>query len=85
MSNRFELKDRIELALEGIRDYLRSDGGDVRLHEIRDDMVVEVELMGNCESCSMSNMTLKAGIEEAIRSVAPEVLRVVAVQPDRLS
>ncbi len=73
------LHDRIETALDSIRDYLKSDGGDVRIHQIREDMVVELELLGNCESCSMSNMTLKAGIEQVIRRVAPEISEVVAI------
>lgn len=73
------LRDRIEEALNSIRDYLKSDGGDVRIHKIREDMVVEVELLGNCEACSMSTMTMKAGIEQVIKRVAPEVLAVEAV------
>ncbi len=73
------LHARIEAALESIRDYLKSDGGDVRIHQIRDDMVVELELLGNCESCSMSSMTLKAGIEQVIKRVAPEISAVEAI------
>lgn len=74
-----DLKERVEKALETIRPYLMSDGGDVRLVEIRTDMTVELQLLGSCETCSMSNMTMKAGIEEAIRRVAPEVRHVTAV------
>ena len=73
------LEARIETALDSVRDYLQSDGGDVRLHRIREDMVVEVQLMGNCSACSMSNMTLRAGIEEAIKRAIPEITGVVAV------
>jgi len=73
------LHARIETALDSIRDYLKSDGGDVRIHQIRDDMVVELELLGNCESCSMSNMTLRAGIEQVIKRVAPEISAVEAI------
>jgi Fe-S cluster biogenesis protein NfuA len=76
------LLERVEAALDSIRPYLVSDGGDVRLHEIRDDLVVEVELLGSCESCSMSNMTMKAGLEEAIKRVAPEILEVKAINPN---
>ncbi|TAE53243.1 MAG: NifU family protein [Bacteroidetes bacterium] len=75
-----ELKSRIETALHSIRDYLRSDGGDVRVHSIREDGVLEVELLGNCESCSMSHMTMKAGIEQVVFRVAPEITRVEAVR-----
>jgi Fe-S cluster biogenesis protein NfuA len=74
-----DLITRIETALDSVRDYLRSDGGDVRLHQIRDDLVVELELLGSCESCSMSHMTMRAGLEQAIRKVAPEVVKVEAI------
>jgi Fe-S cluster biogenesis protein NfuA len=75
-----ELYNRVEMALNTIRDYLQSDGGDVRIANIREDMVVEVELLGNCGACSMSNMTMKAGIEEAIKRAAPEISGVVAIK-----
>lgn len=73
------LKIKIEEALEKIRPYLKTDGGDVRLHSISEDLKVQVELLGSCESCSMSHMTMKAGIEEAIRKVAPEISEVTAI------
>ncbi|HEX2900023.1 MAG TPA: NifU family protein [Bacteroidia bacterium] len=73
------LCQRIEQALESVRPYLRSDGGDVRIHAIHDDFSVELELLGSCESCSMSHMTMKAGLEEAIKKAAPEVVRVSAI------
>ena len=74
------LREKIERALDNIRPYLRTDGGDVRIHSIKEeDFSVEVELLGACESCSMSSMTMKAGIEEAIRKVAPEVSSVTAI------
>jgi Fe-S cluster biogenesis protein NfuA len=72
------IKTKVEQALDSIRPYLQSDGGDVRLHAIREDMVVEVELLGSCESCSMSHMTMKAGLEEAIKRAAPEIKEVMA-------
>jgi Fe-S cluster biogenesis protein NfuA len=70
------LKERIEAALDSMRPYLQGDGGDVRLHAINDDMSVELELLGSCESCHMSNMTMKAGLEVAIKRAAPEVTSV---------
>lgn len=73
------LKERVQQALENIRPYLHSDGGDVRLHDITDDMVVEVELLGSCGTCSMSPMTMRAGIEEAIKRIAPEIKGVSAI------
>lgn len=73
------LKEKVEQALQTMRPYLNSDGGDVRLHDITDDLTVELELLGSCESCEMSNMTMKAGLEQAIKRVAPEVREVVAI------
>ncbi len=75
-----DLQQRIETALDSIRDYLRSDGGNVVVREIDAEAgVVKVELMGNCESCSMSSMTMKAGVEQVIFRVAPEITRVEAI------
>ncbi|MCI4671404.1 MAG: NifU family protein [Bacteroidia bacterium] len=74
-----DLKTRIEGALDSIRDYLKSDGGDVRLHGVSEDGIVELELLGNCEACSMSHLTMKAGLEQVIFKVAPEVKQVVAI------
>ena len=73
------LKAKVEGALESMRPYLRSDGGDVRLHDITDELVVQLELMGSCETCEMSTMTMKAGLEQAIKRVAPEVREVKAI------
>ncbi len=74
-----ELIQRIDIALNSIRDYLRSDGGDIRIHDVREDMVLEVELLGNCESCSMSNTTMKLGIEQVVKKTVPEIVKVVAI------
>lgn len=76
------LQEKVEAALDSIRDYLRSDGGDVRIHNIREDMVLELELLGNCENCSMSAMTMKAGIEEVVKRMVPEIVRVEAIKKD---
>ena len=74
-----ELHEKVEKALDNIRPYLKSDGGDVRIYNITDDLIVELELLGSCETCSMSSMTMKAGIEESIKRIAPEVRGVTAV------
>lgn len=74
-----DLKARIEAALESLRPFLKADGGDVNLLEITDDKIVKIEFLGACKSCSMNVMTFKAGIEEAIRKAAPEILSVEAV------
>jgi Fe-S cluster biogenesis protein NfuA len=73
------MRERIEEALNSIRPYLEADGGNVELLEITEDMVVKVELQGACRSCSMSSMTMKAGIEETIRKAVPEITKVEAV------
>lgn len=72
------LLNRVEVALTTIRPYLVADGGDVKLLDISEDMIVTLEMLGNCGSCPMSAMTLKAGVEEAIKKEVPEIKGVVA-------
>lgn len=74
-----ELREQIEFALDTIRPYLEADGGNVRIVELTDDMVLKIELLGSCGTCPMSTMTLKAGVEEAIKRAIPEIKRVEAV------
>ncbi|HVD97364.1 MAG TPA: NifU family protein [Cytophagaceae bacterium] len=74
-----ELINRVEVALNTIRPYLEADGGNVKLLDISEDMIVKLEMMGNCGSCPMSPMTLKAGVEEAIKKEVPEIKGVIAV------
>lgn len=73
------LTEQVEQALETIRPYLIADGGDVAIDEITEDKVVKLKLLGNCGSCKMSFMTMKAGIEQAIMKAVPEITSVVAV------
>lgn len=73
-----ELLERIEQALDSIRPYLRTDGGDVKLLEVTDEMVARIELLGACGACPMSTMTFKAGVEEAIKREVPEIVSVEA-------
>jgi Fe-S cluster biogenesis protein NfuA len=74
-----DLTAKVEAALEQIRPYLQADGGNVTLVEITDDNIVKLELQGACKTCSMSMMTMKAGIEETIKRMAPEVKEVLAI------
>lgn len=74
-----DLKIRVEAALNGIRPYLEADGGNVQVLEITDERVARLELVGACSSCSMSAMTFKGGIEDAIRRAVPEITRVEAI------
>nr|WP_157466113.1 NifU family protein [Belliella baltica] len=73
------MNDKIEQALDNIRPYLEADGGNVRVVELTDEMVLRLELTGACSSCPMSTMTLKAGVEEAIKRAIPEIIRVEAI------
>ncbi|MCY3488380.1 MAG: NifU family protein [Bacteroidetes bacterium] len=73
------LRQKIEDGLDSIRPYLVADGGEVQLHRITDDMVVELKLLGACGTCPMSTMTLRAGIEQALRHAVPQISRVDAV------
>jgi Fe-S cluster biogenesis protein NfuA len=73
------LTEQVEQALETIRPYLIADGGNVAIEEITADNIVKVKLLGNCGSCKMSFMTMKAGIEQAIIKAVPEIKGVVAV------
>ena len=69
----------VESALDLLRPYLMADGGSVRLLEITPDMVVELELLGACGTCPMSTMTLRAGIEQALKRTVPQITRVEAI------
>ena len=70
---------KVEEALNTIRPYLIADGGNVELIEITDDLIVKVELKGSCQYCSMSSMTMKAGIEETVKRAVPEIKGVEAI------
>lgn len=73
------LEEKVNAAIEQLRPYLHSDGGDMELVEITNDNVVRVKLIGACKTCNMSAMTLKAGLEEALKTSLPEIKRVEAV------
>lgn len=74
-----ELSDRIEAALDSIRPYLERDGGNVRVLEFTSDHVLKLEFMGACGTCTMSTMTFKAGVEEAIKRSVPEIKKIEVV------
>jgi Fe-S cluster biogenesis protein NfuA len=73
------MKERVEKALEDIRPYLQADGGDVELIDVSSNGIVKVRLTGACGSCPMSKMTLKNGVERAIKSKVIEVKQVISV------
>ncbi len=74
-----ELIRKVENVISQIRPYLQADGGNIRFVELTDDNVVNVELLGACGSCPMSTMTLKAGVEQAMKKAIPEVKSVEAI------
>lgn len=73
------LLNKVNLAIDQLRPFLHADGGDMELVEITPDFIVKVRLKGACKDCAMSAMTLKAGLEDAIKIVAPEVLAVQSI------
>jgi Fe-S cluster biogenesis protein NfuA len=77
--NKAELIKIIEDTLTQLRPFLEADGGDLELVEITDEGVVKLKLLGACSNCSMSSMTLKAGVEEAVKKAAPQIKSVIAI------
>lgn len=65
--------------MDSIRPHLAADGGNVELVDVTDDMTVKVKWLGNCESCFMSMMTMKAGVERAIKTNIPSIRKVDAI------
>lgn len=76
-----KLIQKINQALESIRPHLAVDGGDIEVMDVTDDMCVKVKWLGNCQACAMSEMTMKAGVEQTIKSHVPQISTVVAVNP----
>ena len=70
---------KIEQSLDSIRPHLRSDGGDIEVVELTDDNVLHVRWLGACVHCPMSFMTMRAGIEQAVRTAIPEIVAVEAI------
>jgi Fe-S cluster biogenesis protein NfuA len=70
---------KINKGIEAVRPYLTADGGDVELVDVTSDNVVKVRLLGACDGCPFSVMTLKAGIEQAIRKEWPELNTIESV------
>jgi Fe-S cluster biogenesis protein NfuA len=78
MTDTNSIRDRVTKALERVRPYLQSDGGDIDLLEVTEDMTVKVRLKGACHGCPYSMQTLKAGVEQAIMKEVPEIKRVIS-------
>ncbi|WP_375242092.1 NifU family protein [Lacinutrix sp.] len=75
-----ELRLNVEKALDEIRPFLQSDGGDISLLSIEDNKVVKVQLEGACVGCSVNQMTLKSGVEMTIKKYAPQIEQVINVE-----
>ena len=73
------MRELVEKALEKIRPALQQDGGDIELVEVNEGGVVKVRLVGACGGCPMSQMTLKMGVERALKKEVAGVTRVDAV------
>ncbi|HNY14466.1 MAG TPA: NifU family protein [Bacteroidales bacterium] len=78
MSDTKSIKDRVVKVLEKVRPYLQSDGGDIELLEVSEDLTVKVRLKGACHGCPYSMQTLKAGVEQAILKEIPEIKKVIS-------
>jgi Fe-S cluster biogenesis protein NfuA len=74
-----QLKFNVEKALDEIRPYLESDGGDISLVSIENDKLVKVKLLGACTNCTVNQMTLNSGVEMMIKKYAPQIERVINV------
>lgn len=75
-----ELRLNVEKALDEIRPFLQSDGGDISLLSIEDDKLVKIQLEGACVGCSVNQMTLKSGVEMTIKKYAPQIEQVINVE-----
>lgn len=81
MTDKQELEKKVNNVLEQIRPYLQADGGDIKFLNLTEDNVVNVELQGACGTCPYSVMTLKNGVEEAMKKALPEIKAVEALPP----
>ncbi len=75
-----EIKNNVEKALEEIRPFLQSDGGDISLVSIDNNTSVKVRLEGACAGCNINQMTLKTGVEMTIKKHAPQIQEVINVE-----
>ncbi len=81
-SDRPELLNRIERAIDTVRPHLIADGGNVEVVELQDNGVLLVRYTGACQNCRMQDWTLKGGISRAVIAKVPEVLRVITTSSD---
>jgi Fe-S cluster biogenesis protein NfuA len=72
------MREKVEAALNSIRPHLQADGGDIELVDVNDG-TVKVKLTGACGGCPMAALTMKGGVERAIKQQVPEVKEVIAL------
>lgn len=73
------VRENVLKALDEIRPFLQSDGGDITLVDIEDDKIVKVKLEGNCIGCSVNQLTLKSGVEMTIKKYVPQIEQVINI------
>jgi len=78
-NNKEEVTKKVQNVIEQIRPYLQQDGGDIEFIELTDDNIVNVKLLGACGSCPYSTMTLKNGVETAMKKAIPDIKSVEAI------
>lgn len=71
-----DIESKINAVLDKIRPFLQIDGGDVRLDKVSEEGIVELKLLGACNTCPLRPMTLRAGIERALMHDIPEIKRI---------
>jgi len=74
-----DLEDKVRATIQQLRPYLKNDGGDMELIEITKDNIVKIKLLGACETCSISPVTIKAGLVESLKITAPEIAGVESI------
>jgi len=72
----YDVTTRVENALDSVRPYLGTHGGDVELLEVTDEGVVRLRLLGSCDGCASSSVTLSLAVEGAIEAAAPEIISI---------
>ena len=73
------LEDKVQQALDSIRPFLKNDGGDIELIDIKED-IVYVRLLGNCSGCHISNSTMKLGVENTVKQFVPSIKEVINIE-----
>ena len=77
--NSKKIREKVLIALEEIRPFRESDGGDISLVSIVQDKIVKLQLHGACVSCTVNQMTLKSGVEMTIKKYVPQIEKVVSI------